>query len=110
MLFLKRLVREVARRAAQDPRVRDTAKNIFENEIKPRAKTAWEKAKPEVEAAWEKAKPEVEAAWEKAKPEVEAAKRRALAKAADLADRVKRGIDESGSTKPGAPKADREQK
>jgi hypothetical protein len=99
MLFLKRLVREVARRAAQDPRVRDTAKNIFENEIKPRAKTAWEKAKPEVEAAWEKAK-----------PEVEAAKRRALAKAADLADRVKRGIDESGSTKPGAPKADRDQK
>lgn len=99
MLFLKRLVREVARRAAQDPRVRDTAKKVFENEIKPRAKTAWEKAKPEVEAAWEKAK-----------PEVEAAKRRALAKAADLADRVKRGIDESGSTKPGAPKADREQK
>ena len=88
MPFLKSLVREVARRAAQDPRVRDTAKRVFEEEIKPRAKTAWEKAKPEVEAAWEKAK-----------PEVEAAKKRALAKAADLADRVKRGVEESGAAK-----------
>lgn len=81
MPFLKSLVRQVVQRAAQDPRVRETAKNVFEQEIKPRAKTAWDKAKPEVEAAWERAK-----------PEVEAAKKKAVAKAADLTDRVKREI------------------
>ena len=91
MPFLKRLVSEVARRAAQDPRVRDTAKKVFENEIKPRAKTAWEKARPEVEAAWEKAK-----------PELETAKRKALDKAADIRDRVSRGVDEFN-----APRSDR---
>lgn len=81
MPFLKGLVRQVVQRAAQDPRVREAAKNVFEQEIKPRAKTAWDKAKPEVEAAWERAK-----------PEVEAAKKRAVAKASDLTDRVKREI------------------
>ena len=82
----------MARRAAQDPRVRDTAQRVFENEIKPRAKTAWEKAKPEVEAAWEKAK-----------PELETAKRKALDKAADIRDRVARGVDEFNAPKPDRP-------
>ena len=99
MPFLKNLVREAVRKAAQDPRVRETASRVFENEIKPRAKTAWDKAKPEVEKAWNKAK-----------PEVEAAKQRALSKAADLADRVKRGIEESAAAKPDAPEADKESK
>ena len=99
MPFLKSLVREAVRKAAQDPRIRETASKVFENEIKPRAKTAWEKTKPEVEAAWKKAK-----------PEVEAAKERALSRAADLADRVKRGIEESAKPKPDAPKADEESK
>ena len=91
MPFLRSLVREVARRAAEDPRVRDTAKKVFEDEIKPRAKTAWEKAKPEVEAAWEKAK-----------PEVEAARKRAMEGASNIADRVKRGIEESRKPPPGS--------
>ena len=86
MPFFKSLVREAVRKAAQDPRVRDTAKRVFDDEIKPRAKDAWEKAKPEVEAAWERAKPEVQAAKEKA-----------MKKAATLADRVNRGIQESAS-------------
>lgn len=82
----------MARRAAQDPRVRETAKNVFENEIKPRAKTAWDKARPEVEAAWEKAK-----------PELEAAKRKAIDTAADFRERVSRGVDESNAPKPDRP-------
>ncbi len=88
MPFFRSLVREVVRKAAQDPRVRDTAKRVFEDEIKPRAKDAWDKAKPEVEAAWERARPEVEAAKEKA-----------MKKAATLADRVNRGIQESAAAK-----------
>ena len=100
MPLLKRLVTEVARKVAQDPRVRDTAKKVFEDEIKPRAKTAWKKAKPEVEAAWDKAKPEVQAAWERAKPELKAAKEKAFVKAADIKDRVSRGIDEFNAPRP----------
>lgn len=84
MPYLKHLVRQVVQRAAQDPRVRKAAKDVFEQEIKPRAKTAWKKAKPEVEAAWERAK-----------PEVEAAKNRAVAKAANLTDRVKREFQDA---------------
>lgn len=90
MPFLKSLVREAVRKAAQDPRVRDTAKRVFEDEIKPRAQDAWAKAKPEVEAAWERAK-----------PEVEAAKDKALKKAARLADRVNQGIQQSAAKKRG---------
>ncbi len=82
MPFLKSLVAQIARKAAQDPRLREKAKQVFEEEIKPRAESAWQSAKPEVEAAWEKAK-----------PEVEEAKRKALEKAGDLAGRVKRGIE-----------------
>lgn len=86
MPFLKSLLREAVRKASQDPRVRETAKRVFDDEIKPRAKDAWEKARPEVEAAWERAKPEVQAAKEKA-----------MRKAADLADRVNRGIQDSAA-------------
>ena len=55
MPFLRQLVRSVVSKAASDPRVRDTAKRVFEEEVKPRAKVAWERAKPEVEAARDKA-------------------------------------------------------
>ena len=92
MPFLKSLVRQVVQRAAQDPRVREAAKNVFEQEIKPRAKTAWEKAKPEVEAAWEKAK-----------PEVEAAKKKAVKGAVNLADRVKSEIRNSRAKQDAGP-------
>ncbi len=79
--FLRNLIRQAVRKVAQDPRVRETAKRVFEEEVKPRAKSAWEQAKPEVEAAWEKAKPEVEAAREKLK-----------ARAVDFTDRVRKEI------------------
>ena len=95
MPFLKRLVGELARKAAQDPRVRDAAQKVFEQQIKPKAESAWQRAKPEVEAVWDKAKPEVESAWQKAKPGVQAAKEKAFATATDLADRVKRGVAEA---------------
>lgn len=78
----------MVRKAAQDPRVRDTAKRVFDDEIKPRAKEAWDKTKPEVEAAWERAKPEVQAAKEKA-----------VKKAANLADRVNRGLKEASAAR-----------
>ena len=99
MPFLKSLVREVARKAAQDPRIRETAKKVFEDEIRPRAKNAWDKAKPEVEAAWEKAK-----------PEVEAARQKALSKASDLTDGLKRRIEKSAAsrTEPSKSKPDGE--
>ncbi len=86
MPFLRTLVREVARKAAQDPRVRDAAKRVLDNEIKPRAKEAWQKAKPEVEAAWERAK-----------PEVQAAKERTVKKAANIANRVNQRLQKSAS-------------
>lgn len=92
MPFLKSLVRQVVQRAAQDPRVRDTAKKMYEEEFKPRAKTAWEKAKPEIEAAWEKAK-----------PEVKAAKERAMQGASNLADRVRAEIKDADVSKPEHP-------
>lgn len=97
MPFLRQLVREVTRRAAQDPRVRETAKKLFEDEIRPRAQSAWEKAKPEVEAAWEMAK-----------PEVEAAKKRAMAEASNIADRVKRGIEESRKPREAPPPSEKD--
>ncbi|MCY4593551.1 MAG: hypothetical protein OXC19_01975 [Bryobacterales bacterium] len=93
MPFLKSLVGQAVRRVAQDPRVREKARDIIEKEIKPRAKNAWEQAQPEIEAAWEKAK-----------PEVEAAKKRAAKGAANIAQRVKREIKESRA----APKTDSE--
>lgn len=89
MPFLKALVHDLARRAAQDPRVRDTAQRLYENEIKPRAKDAWERTRPEVEAAWEKAKPELQAAKEKA-----------LSTSAEIAGRVKQRIEESSANRP----------
>ena len=90
MPFLKSLVGQAVRRVAQDPRVREKAKDIIEKEIKPRAKQAWDHAQPEIEAAWEKAK-----------PEVQAAKKRAAKGAADLANRVKREIKESRASSKG---------
>ena len=98
MPFLKSLVTQIARKAAQDPRVREKAKQVFEEEIKPRAESAWQRAKPEVEAAWEKAK-----------PEVEEAKQKALEKAGDLAGRVKRGIEQRSSQRAKPRSSDRDE-
>lgn len=75
MPFLRALIRQAVRQAANDPRVRETAKQVFENEVKPRAKDAWKKAQPEVAVAKEKA----------------------LQGAARLASRIKKEIDERKS-------------
>ncbi len=55
MPFLRSLIGHALRQAANNPRVRETAKQVFEDEVKPAAKDAWQKAKPEVEAAKDKA-------------------------------------------------------
>lgn len=81
MPFLKSLVREAVRRAAQNPRVQETAKQVYADEIKPRAKEAWDRAKPEVEAA----------------------KAKALQGAAKLARRVQEELEKSADAK-GKPK------
>ncbi len=55
MPFFRSLIGQAIRQAANNPRVRETAKQVFENEVKPLAKDAWEKTKPEVEVAKDKA-------------------------------------------------------
>ncbi len=55
MPFLRSLIGQAIRQAANNPRVRETAKQVFEDEVKPLAKDAWEKAKPEVAVAKDKA-------------------------------------------------------
>ena len=51
MVFLQRFLLQAARRLAADPRARDKAAELFEPEIKPRAKAAAQKAKPKIAAA-----------------------------------------------------------
>lgn len=86
MPFLKSLVREAVRRAAQNPRVQETAKQVYADEIKPRAKEAWDRAKPEVEAA----------------------KAKALQGAAKLARRVQEELEKSADAKDKAKAKDRD--
>ncbi len=92
MRFLTSLVRQAVQRAANDPRVQEKAKDVYEHQIKPRAKQAWDKAKPEVEEAWRTAKPEIQKAWERTKPEVEAASKKAAEGAAKLAEDVRQRV------------------
>jgi hypothetical protein len=47
---LGRLLAAAARRIAADPRVRAKVSDVVENDIKPKAKQAWEKNKPKLEA------------------------------------------------------------
>jgi hypothetical protein len=53
MSFLRSLLYQAGRRIASDPRVREKAKQAFEEEVKPRAKQAAAKAKPRYETARE---------------------------------------------------------
>ncbi len=48
---LRRLLFHAARKAAADPRVRAKAAEVFEREVKPRAKAVWAETKPRLEAA-----------------------------------------------------------
>lgn len=47
---LGRLLAMAARRIAADPRVQAKVSEVVENDIKPKAKQAWEKNKPKLEA------------------------------------------------------------
>ncbi len=50
-MLLHRLLFDVARKAAADPRVRAKAVDVFEREVKPRATAAWAETKPKLDAA-----------------------------------------------------------
>ncbi len=51
MPLLRRLLLHAARHIALDPRARAKAAEVFEKEVKPRARTAWRQAKPKLDAA-----------------------------------------------------------
>ena len=46
MLLLRRLLWYAARHIALDPRARAKAADVYEKEVKPRARAAWRQAKP----------------------------------------------------------------
>ena len=51
MSLIARLLLAAARRAAADPRVQAKAADIYQNEVKPRARAAWRQTKPRLVAA-----------------------------------------------------------
>ncbi len=51
MAILHRMLFHAAKRLGSDPRVRAKAAEVFENEVKPRAKAAWRRTKPKLDAA-----------------------------------------------------------
>jgi hypothetical protein len=59
MVFLQRILLYAARRVASDPRTREKAAEMYQNEIKPRAEAAWRETKPKIERAAEGAKAEL---------------------------------------------------
>lgn len=51
MPLLRRLVITAARVLVQNPEARAKARQVLEEEVKPRAKEAWREARPEIERA-----------------------------------------------------------
>ena len=51
MPILRRMFFHAAKRLGSDARVRAKAKEVFEQEVKPRAEAAWRQAKPKLDAA-----------------------------------------------------------
>ncbi len=51
MTLLRRLVVTAARVLVQNPEARAKAREVLEEEVKPRAKEAWREARPEIEKA-----------------------------------------------------------
>ena len=49
--MIRRMLARAAMRAAADPRVQERAADVYEREIKPRARAVVENAKPTVQAA-----------------------------------------------------------
>lgn len=99
MPLLKNLIGTAVRKVASDPRVRQAAKDVFEEKIKPTAQATWEKAKPEIEEKWEQAKPKMEEAWAKTKPAVAEATKKAASEAGKLANQVKREVQSRAAQK-----------
>lgn len=58
MPLLRKLLWRAAKHIASDPQARAKAAEVFEKEVKPRARAAWRQAKPKLDAA----KAEVDAA------------------------------------------------
>ncbi len=99
MPLWKSLIGTAVRKAAEDPRLRQAAKDVFEGKIKPKARSTWDKAKPEIEEQWERAKPRMEEAWAKTKPVMAEATKKTALEAGKLARQVKRGIQERAAKK-----------
>ncbi len=51
MPLLRRLLLHAARHIALDPRARAKAAEMYEKEVKPRARAAWRQARPRLDAA-----------------------------------------------------------
>ncbi len=51
MATIHRLLLHAARRLASDPRVQAKAAELYDKEVKPRAKAAWRETKPKIDAA-----------------------------------------------------------
>ncbi len=51
MPLLRRLLLHAARHIALDPRARAKAADVYEKEVKPRARAAWRQARPKLHAA-----------------------------------------------------------
>jgi hypothetical protein len=51
MSLLRRLVVNAARVLVQNPQARAKAREVLEEEVKPRVKEAWREARPEIEKA-----------------------------------------------------------
>ncbi len=51
MSLFRRLVVGAVRVLAQQPEARAKAREVFEDEVKPRARKAWREARPEIERA-----------------------------------------------------------
>ncbi len=92
MPLLKNLLAGAVRKVAADPRVREAAKQILEEKVKPSAEAAWDRAKPEIEKTIKRAKPKVEEAWKRAKPQVAQATRKASKEATAFAGRLKEEV------------------
>jgi hypothetical protein len=74
MTFLHRVLLYAARRVASDPRTREKAAEMFENEVKPRAEAAWRETKPKIERAAQGVKAELRDIAAEADPRVEPAR------------------------------------
>lgn len=84
MRFLRRLVVRAAQELAANPEARAKASQVLEENIKPRAKKAWQQAQEDI-------KPRAKKAWQQAQPEIENAKQGFKSYAKKLRDEYRKG-------------------